>query len=53
MYVEEDEVMQCLVSQFLPLCVVFGDEWGKLGFGNLYLDFVRVDALDCGGMGCL
>jgi len=37
MHIEEDFAMQCLISQFAPLCVVFGGAWGELGFDNLYL----------------
>jgi len=37
MHVEEDFVIQCLISQFAPLCVVFGGALGELGFDKLYL----------------
>jgi len=30
--------MQCLVSQFVQLHMVFGGELQELEFGNLYLD---------------
>jgi len=38
MHVEEDFVMQCLISQFVSLRVGFGGELEELEFGNLYLD---------------
>jgi len=37
MHVEEDFAMQCLISQFATLCVVFGGALKELRFDNLYL----------------